>query len=91
MIVSLLYRLTRALLALSSVLLRREAVKDAQLLVLRHENAVLRRQLKGPVRYEALRLPKTHPLWWEPVCVGSRYIDRVTRVGTLTHLAINAA
>ncbi|WP_331721231.1 integrase core domain-containing protein [Streptomyces sp. NBC_00212] len=52
MIVLLLYRVTRALLALPSVVLRRETAKDAELLVLRHENAVLRRQLKGPVRYE---------------------------------------
>ncbi|MFF1569330.1 hypothetical protein ACFVY1_38865 [Streptomyces sp. NPDC058293] len=52
MIVSLLYRATRALLSLPEVLLRRDTAKDAELLVLRHENTVLRRQLKGPVRYE---------------------------------------
>jgi putative transposase len=50
--VSLLYKVTRKLLSVPSVLLRSEAAKDAELLVLRHENAVLRRQLTGPVRYE---------------------------------------
>ncbi|ROP41842.1 integrase core domain-containing protein [Saccharothrix texasensis] len=52
MIVSLLYKVTRKLLSVPSMLLRSEMVKDAELLVLRHENAVLRRQLAGPVRYE---------------------------------------
>lgn len=52
MIVSLLYRATRALPSVPAVLLCRDNAKDAELLVLRHENAVLRRQLNGPVRYE---------------------------------------
>ena len=52
MIVSLLYKVTRKLLSVPSMLLRSEMVKDAELLVLQHENAVLRRQLAGPVRYE---------------------------------------
>lgn len=52
MIVSLLYKVARKLLSVPSVLLRAQVAKDAELLVLRHENAVLRRQLAGPVRYE---------------------------------------
>ncbi|MBP2329349.1 transposase InsO family protein [Kibdelosporangium banguiense] len=52
MIVSLLYQLTRQLLSVPAVLLRRDTAKDAELLVLRHENAVLRRQITGQVRYE---------------------------------------
>ncbi|MFE7046343.1 integrase core domain-containing protein, partial [Streptomyces atratus] len=52
MIVSLLYRTARALLSVPAVLLRRDTAKDAELLVLRHENAILRRHVKGRVRYD---------------------------------------
>src|SRR3982074_2199407 len=52
MIVSLLYKLSRRLLSVPAVLLRRASAKDAELLVPRHENAVLRRHLAGPVRSE---------------------------------------
>lgn len=51
MIVSLVYQLARKLLAVPAVLLRRDVSKEAELLVLRHENAVLSRQLTGPRRY----------------------------------------
>jgi hypothetical protein len=50
--VSLVYQVARKLLAVLALLLRRDASKDAELLVLRHENAVLRRQLTAPVWYE---------------------------------------
>ncbi|MGW2974963.1 integrase [Streptomyces mirabilis] len=53
MIVSLVYRVTMKLLSVPVLLLRRQVAKDAELLVLRHENAVLCRQLAGPVRYES--------------------------------------
>jgi putative transposase len=51
MIVSVVYLLVRCLLSCLTVLTRRQAPKDAELLVLRHENSVLRRQI-GRVRYE---------------------------------------
>jgi putative transposase len=53
MIVSLLYRAARTMVSIPAVLLRRDTAKDAELLVLRHDNTVLRRQLKGLVRYES--------------------------------------
>jgi hypothetical protein len=52
MFVRLLYKMTRKLISLPSTLLRSDAAKDAELLVLRHENAVLRRQLTRPVSYD---------------------------------------
>jgi putative transposase len=50
-IISVGYLLARCLLNCLTVLARREVSKDAELLVLRHENAVLRRQVSR-VRYQ---------------------------------------
>jgi hypothetical protein len=50
--VSLLYQLTRRLLSVSAVLLHRDTAKDTELLVLQHENAVLRRQITSQVWYQ---------------------------------------
>jgi putative transposase len=50
-IISVLYLLVRCLLGCLTVLTRHRVSKDAELLVLRHENGVLRRQI-GRVRYE---------------------------------------
>jgi hypothetical protein len=49
-LLSILYQVVRCLLGLTAVLVRRDLSKDAELLVLRHENAVLRRQVTR-VRY----------------------------------------
>jgi hypothetical protein len=51
MIFSVVYLLVRRLLGCLMVLARHEVSKDAELLVLRHENAMLRRQI-NPVRYQ---------------------------------------
>ena len=51
MIISVLYLLVRCLLGCLTMLTRHRVSKDAELLVLRHENAVLRGQV-GRVRYE---------------------------------------
>src|SRR5882757_9684108 len=52
MVLSLLYRLVRELLGVLIVVCRGDRSKDAELLVLRHENAVLRRHV-ARVRYNA--------------------------------------
>jgi hypothetical protein len=51
-IVSLVYKVARKLLSVPGAMLRCDTAKDAESLVLRHENAVPRRQIVGPVRYE---------------------------------------
>jgi putative transposase len=51
-LLSLVYRLLKCLLGLLAVLARSDLSKDAELLVLRHENQVLRRQLCGRLRWD---------------------------------------
>ena len=50
-LLKIVYLLVRRLLSLAVLVFRGDRAKDAQLLVLRHENAVLRRHV-GLVRYE---------------------------------------
>jgi putative transposase len=50
LLLSIFYHLVRWLLGLTAVLVRKDLSKDAELLVLRHENPVLRRQISR-VRY----------------------------------------
>ena len=51
-LLSLAYRLLSCLFGLLMVLVRSDLSKDAELLVLRHENQVLRRQLGGSLRWD---------------------------------------
>jgi hypothetical protein len=51
-LLSLVYRLVRCLFGLLAVLARSDLSKDAELLVLRHENQVLRRQLGRRLRWD---------------------------------------
>ena len=67
MIISLVYLLIRCLLGSLAVLARGRVSKDAELLVLRHENAVLRRQ-GGRVHYCACR---ECLLWLSPAALPS--------------------
>jgi hypothetical protein len=50
-LIKVVYLLTRRILGLAVLVFRKDLAKDAELLVLRHENAVLRRHV-GRVRYE---------------------------------------
>ena len=50
MLLKIAYLLTRRALGLAVLVFRRDLIRDAELLVLRHENAVLRRHA-GRIRY----------------------------------------
>ena len=50
-LLKIVYLLVRRILGLAVLVLRKDLAKDAELLALRHENAVLRRQV-GRIRYE---------------------------------------
>jgi putative transposase len=67
-LLSLLYRLVRCLLDLFAVLVRSDLSKDVELLVLRQENQVLRRQLSGRLRWD-----HADRLWLTAL---SRLVDR---------------
>ena len=68
MLLSIVYRLVRCMFGLLAVLVRSDLSKDAELLVLRHENHVLRRQLSGRLRWN-----HTDRLW---LAALSRLVSR---------------
>ena len=51
-LLKIVYLLVRRILGLAVLVLRKDLAKDAELLALRHENAVLRRHI-GRIRYES--------------------------------------
>jgi hypothetical protein len=65
-LLSLVYRLVRCLFGLLAVLARSDLSKDVELLVLRHENQVPRRQLAGRLRWDhADRVPLGNSVSWQ--------------------------
>ena len=97
MIISVLYLLVRCLLGCLTVLTRHQVSKDAEVLVLRHENAVLRRQISR-VRYEpadrlwlaALSRLVPRRRWGEVVIEAARTVPRA-RLGQAVVTHISAA
>jgi hypothetical protein len=62
MLIFFAYRLTRRILGAAATIARREVSSDAELLVLRHENTVLRRHVK-----EVCYRPQER-LWFAALC-----------------------
>jgi hypothetical protein len=56
LLLSLIYRLLRNLFGLLTILVRADLSKDVELLVLHHDNQVLRRQLHGRPQWDHDRL-----------------------------------
>jgi hypothetical protein len=73
--VLLVYLLTCRVLGLAVLVFRGDKAKEAELLVLRHENAVLRRHV-GWVRYD-LYVPKTS----STSCHQAVLVDQASGVG----------
>ena len=72
MILSLVYLLVRCLLGCLMVLTRHQVSKDAELLVLRHENAVLRRQIGRSATGRATGYGSQHCRNWSRAGDGAR-------------------
>jgi hypothetical protein len=70
-VISVVYLLVRCLLGCLTVLSRGQVSKDAELLVLRHENAVLRRRV-GRVLYQPAGCGSRHCRDWFPAAGGAR-------------------
>ena len=83
MLLKIVYLLVRRILGLAVLLSRTDLAKDAELLVLRHENAVLRHQV-GRVRYEPADRVSLAALAW---LVPSRRWTEVFAVTPATLLA----
>ena len=71
LLLPILYRLMRCLLGLTAVLMRRDLSKDAELLVLRHKNTVLRRQISRARYWPATRPPTVRGWLPSPGCCRS--------------------
>jgi hypothetical protein len=69
-LLKIVYVLTWRALGLAVVVLRGDLAKNAELLALRHENAVLRRHA-GRVRYEPV--PLEYSIAWLTCTVASRW------------------
>ena len=71
MIISVVYLLVRCLLGCRMMLARQRVSKDAELLVLRHENAVLRRQIGRAATSRATGCGWRHCRDWFPAAGGA--------------------